>query len=565
MGILLGPDGQPIGTSLYKKAPPPKLGPAFGHWSGDRASPAMQMPGGSLIQFDLNKLTLGDFRQMRDHYQVNASLAVQTFMLHQLEWKIEGGTAKSREFIETNLRELWNRLIRALSQSFWAGYSPNALEWENDVDGRAIRLNKIKDLVPEECRVNWKPVNGWAPPGRIPPKYYIYDGIRQHGLQWPIPVENSFWYPLLMENGDFYGRKLLRAAFPSYFFSILMHLFANRYFERFGEPVPIGRADYEGEVTVDGTTMTGRQAMENILNSLRNRSVVVLPNDRIQVGDNRFEYEWDIEYLESQMRGADFERYLTRLDSEISISIFTPENTLKGTEQGYNTTVGQMQMYLLLLNAIAGDFKEYIDRYIIEPMRVLNFGKTHPKLTWEFRKLGKQNVETIRAIVTALMTAGRLKPGDVTELGEIVGLSLEEVEVVLEPPAAAPGSDAPAADGKDSRTQRTRPDKTRPKGSSTPKQTGVKIAARLETQVSKAFREHTFGAEFAPQLGYRRQFEDDLVREGADRATAAELTSDLYERMNAWMLDAQPLAQTSEEFMTMFRRLLDAEIEGLVG
>jgi hypothetical protein len=565
MGVLLGPDGNPIGSSLYKKAPAAHPDKAFGHWAGRSNGINYAMPGGSIIQFDLSRLTLGDFRQMRDHYQVNASLAVQTFMLHQLEWKITGGTAKSREYIQTNLEEVWNRLIRAMAQSFWAGYSPCVLEWENDTDNGRVKLGKIKDLIPEECRVHWKRIDGWAPPGNIPPKYYVYDGIRQYGLNFPIPKENTFWYPLLMENGDYYGRKLLRAAFPSYFFSILMHLFSNRYFERFGEPVPVGRASFGDTVEIDGKSLQGREAMELILTQLRNRSVVVLPNDRVQVSDNRYEYEWDIQYLESQMRGADFERYLERLDTEISISIFTPPNTLKGSEQGYNTTVGQMQMYLLLLNAIAGDMKEYIDRYIVDALRLMNFGKNHPKIEWTFRKLGKQNIETIKAIVGNLARVGGIKP-DVNELGEILGLTLEEVAVVTAPPAA-PGAPAPGAAaggaGGDTRV-RTRTDKARPKGSATPKQTGAKIAARLEEQVIKAFRTNTFGAGFAPQLGYRRQFEDDLVREGADRETAAELSNDLYERMASWMVDAQPIAADADDFMGMFRKLLDVEIDGLV-
>jgi hypothetical protein len=150
-----------------------------------------------------------------------------------------------------------------------------------------VMLTKIKDLIPEESAVNWKRVDGWAPPGKMPPKLSIYDGIKQLAAPWPIPVENTFWYPMLMEHGDYYGRKLLRPAFQSWYFSILLHLFANRYYERFGEPTPVGRAPFEDEIDIAGQTMKGNQYMLNVLSQLRNRSVVVLPNDTTDLGDGK--------------------------------------------------------------------------------------------------------------------------------------------------------------------------------------------------------------------------------------------------------------------------------------
>jgi hypothetical protein len=78
---LLGPNGKPISSAQFqnKKADPPKMGSAFGDWAG-RDIQFMRLPGGDTIMFDLSKLTLDDFRTMRDHYQVNVSLAVLSFM-----------------------------------------------------------------------------------------------------------------------------------------------------------------------------------------------------------------------------------------------------------------------------------------------------------------------------------------------------------------------------------------------------------------------------------------------------------------------------------------------------
>lgn len=576
----------PPSARNHKKAAPPKTGEAFGNWAGNDRQ-FLTLPGGGVLQFDLSKLTLDDFRSMKDHYQINASLTVLAFMMHRLDWRIECENEKISEFIEENLRTIWTRLIRALSQAYWAGYSPCVLQWENDLVNGKIVLDKVKDLIPETARVNWKEVPGYAPPGHIPPKMKVYDGIKEYGGPgWPIPSENSLWYPLLMENGDYYGRKLLRPAFPSWFFSTLIHLFANRYFERFGEPVPVGRADYEQDIEVGGQTLNGRDAMEQILTNLRNRSVVVLPSDRIQTGDGRSDYAYDIEYLESQMRGADFEAYMTRLDEEMTLGLFTPLLLLRGASGGgsYNLGVQQMQMYLWMLNALAGDMQEYINNYVIKRLKDFNFGPNAPKATWVYRQMGKENIETMRAVVTELMRSGKAKP-DIQQLSSIIGLSMEEVEeltdepVVPSDPFAEPGEDdeinpgEQVADTKggpvDKRTGRTRPERrrSRPRGVGEPRATARGIEARISSQVEAAYRKGTFGPSFTPSLGFRKQMEESFVKEGADAGTAHELTDALYSRMEAWTAEVAALGtdvfETPHDFMTVFTQALEEEVTGL--
>lgn len=568
----------------YKKAPPPKTGPAFGHWAG-RDLKTLQLPGGGLLQFDLNRLTLADFRSMRDHYQVNASLTVLSFMLHRMDWRIECEKPEIAEFIEWNMRQVWTRMIRAISQSYWAGFSPTVIEYENDNlarDGKgALVISKFKDLVPEECEVNWKKVDGYAPPGFIKPQYKIYDGIKQQGIRWPIPADNTLWYPLLMENGDYKGKKLLRSAFSSWYFSILMHLYANRYYERFGEPLPIGRAPYDDDVMVDGKTVSGREAMENILLNLRNRAVVVLPDERVQLSENRSEFAYDIEYLESQMRGADFEKYMTRLDEEITLGLFTPLLLLRGASGGgsYNLGVQQMQMYLWMLNALAGDMKEYIDRYVIDRLKVYNFGPNAPRATWEYRQMGKENIETMRAIITELLRNDKVGV-DLNQLGAAVGLTISEVEQLSstgsDPYADPDAISDPAADSDagentavDTRPARDRTDRKRAtqRGVGTPRRTQRAIAARIAGQVTKSYERGGFTSP--PKMGFRRSVVDDLCAEGLSYDEAASGTEWLYSRMNAWLADvaAVPtLYAGADEMMAAFNagfaNLYDAVLDG---
>ena len=539
MNALLGPNGKPIDRSEYfRKAPPPRVGEAYGGWSGPFANTQqLTLPGGGLVQFDLDRLTLGDYRQMRSHYQVNASLSLLTFMIHQLDWRIDCEDASIASFLERELENIWTRLIRGVSQAYWAGYSPMVQQYENDTENRKIRLDKIKDLIPEDCTVNWKEVLGPPRPHNRPrTKHYVYDGIRQVGNFDPIPADHTLWYPLLMENGNYYGRKLLKPAFPAFFFSILLHLFANRYFERFGEPLPIGRAPFDDEVEVQGQTMRGREAMEQVLHNIRNRAVVVLPADRAQ-GTN--EYEYQLEYLESQMRGADFERYMNRLDEEMSLGIFTPVLLFRTADVGsYNLGQNHMQVWMWMLNALAGDLKDYLEHYVLERLKAVNFSPRAPKVKWNYRKMGKENTEVIRTIVAELMRSGQLGVSDLEQLGQYIGLDLKEVQQLVDEPEDPSGDGNPQEDNRVGRPER-RPTRPQQRVRSIQAAQGVvtEIADRLHGQVEKAIRNDDM-ENFAPKLGFRRKFEECL-REGGFTAHEAHVqTETIYNLTTAWIRDA---------------------------
>lgn len=576
MTQLLGPNGRPISSSNFKKASAPPTGPAFGQWSGDRNVVFSSLPGGGLVQMDLSKLTLEDYRNMRDHYQVNASLSVLTFMLHQSDWHIECDDPKIAQHCEDNLREVWTPLCRSLGTAHWAGYSPNALQWDNDMNSKTLQLTKIKDMYPEECMVNWKQVEGWAPPGHIKPKFREYDGIKQFAASrilpssqsWPIPSENSLWFPLLMENGDYYGRKLLRPAFQSWFFSLLVHLFANRYYERYGEPTPVGRASFEDELNIGDGKMRGNDFMLQVLQQLRNRSVVVLPNDKTDMGHGKLSFDYEIEYLESQMRGADFERYLTRLDEEVSIGIFTPILLMRTADVGsYNLGVGHMQIWLWMLNALNADRKLYIDKYLLSRMADFNFSEKAPRPRIVFRKLGNSDTETVRAVLVELVRGGKAMP-DLDELGVMAGLDIKQVRQLTAPtadPNADPNVD-PNAPQTDPRVARTNPAKdkgTGPKGVGQPRSTAKDVSARIQPQIENAFREGRFGEGLILSMGYKRRMEEAFKVEGIEDSRTA--TDELYGRMDHWsktiLSEFASDFPTPESFLTLYERKLDAEID----
>lgn len=560
MSGLVDKYGKPISTALLnKKAAPPKLGEAFGAWAG-RDIEHFQLPGGGIVQFDLSKLTLDDFAAMRDHYQINSSLAVLSFMQHQSEWHVESEDKKIADFCEEQLHNNWTMLNRGLSQANWAGFSPMVLDYENNIQDRSIDLNKVKDLHPQECDVNWKLVEGWAPPGRIPPKFKIYDGIKQVGSAWPIPVENTLWYPLLMENGDYMGRKLLRPAFTSWFFSILVHLFANRYYERFGEPVPIGRAPFGEELETSGGMVKGNEYMLKLLQDLRSRSVVVLPNDKDYDSNGRPMFDYDIEYLESQMRGADFERYMTRLDEEMSIGLFTPILLLRTADVGsYNLGVGHMQMYLWMLNAMNADRKQYIDKYLLRKMVNYNFSERAPDAKIAYRKMGNSNTDMISQLLVALVS-GNKADVDLNELGELAGLTLTEVKQTLAEPGTPPEEESGEGPDSEGIPASSSPSAVIRKTDIEARAVVSEILNRVRPQVVGAHRSGKLNSDLQINMGFKRKMESAFKNAGF--AYPMTLANEFYGRMDSWIEDALTVSDLdAESFMGMFQNVLDHEVK----
>lgn len=513
-------------VTLHKKGDQPKLGDAFGAWEGRPEFTHRALPGGEMMSFNLDSLQLGDYNAMRYHPQINASLSVLTFMIHQADWRIECDNPRIKDMVEDNLRQVWSRLVRAMGQAFWAGYSPAILEYENDPQGKYVVINKIKDLSPFESDVKWKKVKKG---GR---DTLVFDGITQYGYGH-IPAMNSFWYPTLMENGSYKGRKLLKAAFSPWYFSQLMHLYTNRYFERFGEPLPIGRAPFEEEIIEpDGTRWTGKQIMEEVVQGIRNRGSVVLPSaSGMGPGDR---YDYSIQYLESEMRGIDFERYLTRLDEEMSIALFTPLLLLRNADVGsHNLGVQHTLTWLWMLNALLGDMKEYIDRYICQRLKSINFSEKAERCEWVPRKLGKESAETIRSMVAELIRGDKVIP-DIEQLGVQLGMTLKEVKETAEPSGSLADS-LPKNDTRD-RTERT--DKTRsgPRGVDADPAPAAKIlTARVRRQVGMSWQ--SGHVDIDPLSDTEASF---LGRDAAASVTAAidtlnKLPTDEFDSVDAVM------------------------------
>lgn len=363
-----------------------------------------KLPDGSTYNND--DISIATYRKMRLDPQVSACLNVIKFTMQRIDWYVEGDE-QAKKVLEKSISNVWNDLIRSITKGLWAGFSPNTKVFT--MDGGNIVLKKIKDLSPETCRVKID-------------KYGNYDGFYQelNGKEY-IPPQYGFWYANQMEDGDLYGNSMIKPAYKPWYYSELIHLFANRYYERFGEPVVLGRAPVGDTVEdKDGNKKDSMSAIQSAGEGIRNNTVLTIPSDRDDTGN----FLYDISYLESQMRGVDFDVYLKRLDLEKARAIFVPDLLLgSGNVGSYALGLEHKATFITGIMGIVDDFFQFINKYISQQIIELNYPSQSAVL--KYTPLSKVTEEAVVAIVRDLVKTGKIDP-EIQAMSDRIGIPLEE-------------------------------------------------------------------------------------------------------------------------------------------
>ncbi len=400
------------------KAP---LNAKTGVW-GLNAFNMYNLPDGT--KYNPSNISIATFRKMRNDYQINACLNVLTFTLQKIDWYVEDGSPKAKKHIEESIQLIWNELIRGFTKAFWSGYSPMVKVFTLDDKGLVI-YKRIKDLAPETCIVKTREDG-------------VYDGFVQfpgEARKEDIPIDQSLWYPNEMEDGNYYGRSRLVAAYKPWYNSEIIHLFANRYYERYAEPLLLGRAPNEIVEDSYGGKKDAMDIMQSTLEGVKSHATATIPSDVDDQGNKLY----DINILESQMRGVDFDTYLKRLDMEKARAIFIPDLLLGAGDVGsYELGKEHKATFLAGLMGIMDDITAYINKYVVPPLVKYNFGEKAQVPEFKYLPLSKVNEDLIVNIVTAMVNGKMIRPST-EELSKRLGIPLEEIEIVTAEPTNVEG------------------------------------------------------------------------------------------------------------------------------
>jgi hypothetical protein len=274
-------------------------------------------------------------------------------------WWIEGGSNEVRDAVTELIRPLVRPLIRSCLNAVEFGHQAHEKVW--DVDGGHYIYRKLKDLEPGSFEL-------------YADEHGRYAGLRQPHMAEPIPAEKTFVMTLNKEWGNLYGRGRLDAAYEPWYWSTIIYMFANRYFERKGDPVV--KAHAPSEMRVDANTGAEENTLDQLnaqIGSLRSSGSFALPDERDEHGNRR----WDVEYLLDDQRGDMFKSYLEHLDAKKLRALFVPERSL--TQDGAVGSQAAARQYadtfLLMEAGLLQDIVGQVNEFVIRPLVEVNFGQ----------------------------------------------------------------------------------------------------------------------------------------------------------------------------------------------
>ena len=353
-------------------------------------------------------------------------MAIISYSIQQIDWFIKTEDKEIKEVLTHAISKIWNSLIRSTSKAYVYGYSPNVKVFTiEEIKGKKYYIyKKIRDLNPDECVVKVD-------------KYGNYDGFvyREESStdKKEIDPKYSFWYVAGMENGNQYGESMLKKIYKPWWYNEKIHTFANRYYERFGEPLIVGRAPAGATVQdQEGNAKSAQDLMKEIIENIRNHSSAQLPSDRET--DSK-EFLYDIKYIESQMRGFDFGNYLDRLDMEITKGLLLPELALSSGKGGsYALGSAQIDVFYTNLMGLMDNIADYVNAYIVPQLLEYNF-PANKKAEFTYQPLSTDAKKFITELIMESVKKGTMKP-DINQLQERSGIGLEEQKEKVVPKVA---------------------------------------------------------------------------------------------------------------------------------
>jgi len=306
-------------------------------------------------------------KKMRVDAQIALGLSAVKAPVTGVSWWAASRNEEAARFVEAALSPVWTQILRTSLASVDFGFQAAEKVWEvRDVEydfagGRRLRrgavIRKLRDLDPEGVTITVDDRGDFA-------------GVRT-GESF-IPAEKSFVMTLEKEWGNLYGRGRLEAAYEPWYWGSVMYMFANRYFERKGDPAIIGRAPAEERTDAEGNRVRTLDEAARVISSLRSGGTAVFPDERDESGNLR----WAFEYLVDDKRADMFIAYIEHLQVMKLRAILVPERmmTQDSSTGSYAMASEHTETFLRNEEGLLSEIIEHVNRYIVRPLVEFNFG-----------------------------------------------------------------------------------------------------------------------------------------------------------------------------------------------
>lgn len=332
-----------------------------------RTFPIGNMPIAVRSFYESSDLPLNVLDAMRRDSQVALGLAIVKMPVTQLGYTINCESPTIKNFINENIQNVWQNLLRDSLKSIDFGFSASELVWKSATvtidpgknlrktrEKKMIVLEKTKSIHPETCRI------------RVDNKGNFV-GLNQNisGEIIRIPENKSFLITYDEEFGNYFGRSRMVSAYEPWYYKQITTQFLLRFTERFA--LPPYKVFYPKGITrfPNGDQKSNADIAMTIAEGISSYGNSAVPSDR----DDKGNLKWDIENLDQQRLGVKPSDLVGFWDAMILRGLLIPDS---GTTSGMDEETAS-KVFLSTIAAIVKQIEDKINKKIIWPLVQWNF------------------------------------------------------------------------------------------------------------------------------------------------------------------------------------------------
>jgi hypothetical protein len=339
--------------------------------------------------FNPKSVTINNRLMMRNHPDVAFGSAVNRAPLINAQYNVESRDPQIKAFVEAIFKVHFRSIARSASLAIGLGYQITEKVWKSgpvtieieDKIGAAKTFAKIPMAWTFD---RFKSIDPRTVVLHVNPETDEWDGVQQYVYLSPVyqnpstiigPERVALWSHAKDDNfGRLTGRALYDQIYSPWWDSEAIGMYANRYFETKGDPAMIGRAELDKMLDTDGEPVDGMRFMAGVLKLLKGGAGVVLPSDR----DDKGQPKYNVEYLKDDKRGDLFESYLKYKSGQILQGLLCPPRVggaHAGSGLGTKDAGVQQDQHAEFLEQILYDFFDYVNAQYVDPLVIYNYGQ----------------------------------------------------------------------------------------------------------------------------------------------------------------------------------------------
>ncbi|MFG0262870.1 MAG: hypothetical protein ACF788_10815 [Novipirellula sp. JB048] len=314
---------------------------------------------------DLPLFSFSTIRHMLTDGMVRLSLAMRSAPMGQVQWQVESTRDEVAAYVQRQLDRIWQNHLTAILQAQVWSWSAGEITLRLS-DGNLVEIDALEARQARDCRLM---IAGGEPVG------VQVEGVRGDG-KVDLKFPNAWFHAHEPEEGEFYGRSVLRGAYSPWFDKTcrggavdVRRLFMHK--DAYGG-VDLGYPEgYSDVLDETGEPIPYRDIAVQIVEQLRAGGVTTRPSTVDEHGNEK----WPLTRASVPANPQHILQYPKDLDSEIRRGIGIPDDIIDSDSSGAwaGKRVPMGAFYASLdgwARGVAGDFREQV----FDPLVLLNFG-----------------------------------------------------------------------------------------------------------------------------------------------------------------------------------------------